>query len=192
MKRMCILNVESVIGLLTNSSSEIFVSKQGMTVSAVRDILEKIVEGYNLMSGNTNCYNDFFSDDIEILDTDEKVKDFINEYASYVFGYDREINRIFGSEMFNGKFIKWENVFKEKQRLTADGKSDNEISKLHDWEASEIERKRLLDKWIKDNPERLEQFKGIVVVHSCGDNSVPYGIWKMINDLLGGTNYHIG
>ena len=174
---LIVIPIDSVIDILTNSSSEMFVSKKGMSEQAVREVLKKIMEGYSTMVGVEHGM-DVFEDDINILSTREDTLQFLQDFACYLLpDYSSLEKVVIGNETISHE--KWLS-------------SERDPHQRVDWRKSEELTKKAVAKWLKEHPEVVEQFLRSAVVHSSGDNSVPYELFDIIDRQLGGTHYHLG
>jgi len=70
-------------------------------------------------------------------------------------------------------------------------KNRKEYEAYYDKKEAFIKRKR--DDYIKKYGDQIRKgLLGSIIIHSEDDNSIPYDIWDDINDVLNGTNYHLG
>ena len=78
MKNIIILNkLHSIVDVITNSSTELFICKTDKTLSLVKELLNEMLQLYNKVSDRTEMFDDVFGD-IQIIDGNN-VDEFINE-----------------------------------------------------------------------------------------------------------------
>lgn len=61
MKKINVIKFHSFVDVITNSSTELFVCNTDKTIEAVKEILKKIIDGYNMMS-DSNYSMDVFEE----------------------------------------------------------------------------------------------------------------------------------
>lgn len=52
MKRLIVLNNHSFVDVITNSSTELFVSDTDKSIEMIKEVLQTIIDGYNMMNGS--------------------------------------------------------------------------------------------------------------------------------------------
>jgi len=60
MKNLLVISTHSFVDLITNSSTELYVCKGDKTIDAVTEILKKLLEGHNNITGQNKTFNDCF------------------------------------------------------------------------------------------------------------------------------------
>jgi len=90
MNKYYILNLHSVVDLITNSSSEIFVSASKKTVTAIKDTINNILK----LGGSVATCDDLF--DIKLWVDGEYYDNEKDEYVSVDGEYTAEIERQMG------------------------------------------------------------------------------------------------
>jgi len=214
MKNLILLNTHSCVDLITNSSTEMFVSGDKQTVKMIRNqILPDIVSGYNI-AFNANITMNIFGDIFVFrLDAYRKFIKSIKYNKKYeVFcGYfcDIEDNKqivdlrreiIEHGPNIDGCWSSMEHIYRDrinKTRIkTVDYKTNEvnvnkEITLIY----NELEKNRPLwwDRpWRYTSTREINSLEGKVVIVGSGDNTIPYGMFEMINIRLNSHNFHLG
>jgi hypothetical protein len=180
MRTMTVIPVDSVIGLLTNSSSEMFVSKQGMTIEAVKEAVRAIVAGYGVMQGVTYDAEEMIGEP-RMLNTREEAETFFRENMCYIMGddpyYQEENTQIWAS---------WD------RPVPGQREADRQKSMIQAQAAREKKFKELADKTVQKESRRIDRLVGCVLLPSARDNSIPYELWDILDTKLGGFHFHRG
>ena len=127
MKTTLAIDIHSVLDVITNSSSELFVIADDTTVKAVEDLLRYMVDQWNEMAGN-GIFGNWKNDNplvyeecmsVSIMDQSQVLAE---EDARYRYGYEKEENVgkiIISSEDDNSipwEIIEWiESAFSAKR-----------------------------------------------------------------------------
>lgn len=189
-KTLAVIKIHSVMGVVTNSSSEIFVSTKNLSVEAVKEILTKLlVENYADLVGSGevyNCQKDFNFEAmfgaIYVLNDDtfpEFIENVVIDYGAIPKGIDAprppdymEVTRPFGYK------FPWDEHEKYNREM--------QVAQKNAWEAAKMA-------WRAEHEHKVRAaLHGAVCVESATDNSIPYGIWDLICSKLNAYHVHLG
>jgi hypothetical protein len=160
---MLIINTHSFVDLITNSSSELFVCDTDKTLTAVKNIIEKITRNYydEMSEDCPNIWQTIFNEPI-VFKKDFDLRTFPDqEIVRMAFDYSYEINTK----------IDWKTIDKARQQII-DYFDIQNCQELLNWDISVR--------------------KGNILLESASDNSVPYEIWDRIENILNARRYHLG
>ncbi len=88
MKQILIINLHSMIDVITNSSSELFVCDTDKSVETVKEILKELLEKYGELE-SVGCDNKSYRDFDSVFGRIEKVED-ISSLYNYIVYYSGE------------------------------------------------------------------------------------------------------
>jgi hypothetical protein len=182
MATIIVVPVDSCIGLLTNSSSEMFVSKKGMSLKGVKEALQKIVEGYSVMTGEPAGMSVF--GEMKVLKDEEEALAFLREYDDYIISHPEYRHRM--KELAQARGTKIAEIYQLKDKV-------KELEAFRElWEEEDNKEKKIFDDFIARFPDQVTRLVGCVVIHSSGSNTVPYDLFDTIDRKLGGFHAHLG
>lgn len=180
MKQIIILEeFHSVIDVITNSSTELFIADTDKSVAAIEEFLLSLSKVLDIHSscGVGEIY--------EI--NEENILDFVNSYNYYIdhlIPYTMKDSFDFKYEYYTKKgwdYQEWRNK-----------DADQELLKKHSeesWDAYVKYKKSFLNKHKNDF---LKALKGKTILVGSGDNSIPYSVWEILRDKLNAVNIHCG
>lgn len=228
MKTLFIIPVHSYVDLITNSSSELFISKSNKTVEAVRDLLIKLIEieHQKEILAEAASENDHFDSaarfenyfgSIEVSEVDFNPAD-CPHYDEYRTLHD------YHCEQGHHVYVECQRKWREHQAKTVQDKAYHNYNEI--WKPwNDLKHESLLKvlrwafkvnelEWNYDpNENRWDENskfwtaakpfqqaldwnytlrKGWVLVHSNGDNSIPYDMWPDIERILNADRRHLG
>ena len=186
-----LISTHSLVDVITNSSSELFVCDSDKSAEFVKDFLIDSLYRYNLENSSSKAFDDCFG---EILKVDESNFDeFFNEY---IVDWD------YSNWKWKGEGIdelitqyKWEREYRkdngleykpwnDKANEKFNNKIDKQVSKA--WNA-------YLDEWKKGNYEKVKAMSiGQILIKSVEDNSIPYDMFDTIESAFKADRIHLG
>lgn len=194
MKKLLLVKTHSVIDIITNSSSEMFICDTHMTIDLIEELIGEMLQ----KTGNMDEYKHYagykFDDCFRPIYTitEDNVDNFIQDYvidwglslpafddAGIPKFMDRfEYEKVFAAK--NGKLFKypWLNHQAHNNAL------QKEMDKA---------RKEYVQQWLKENKEKVCNILiGHVVIESADDNSIPFTLFENLEDLFNGLRFHLG
>jgi len=176
MKNMFLLpKIHSFIDVITNSSSELFIFKTDKTVDTLKEILKESLDNYNISPNPDNGPNpDFESFETafgNIFIISEKTsKEDLSEVIKTLMNYSPNHADDYGLDI---------STYPEHS-------ADSVIDKYDAYY-------RMETKWVNDNMKNfLKTCKGMAVIYSQTDNSIPWEVQEFIERTFGGHRYHLG
>lgn len=170
-KTIFLFKPHSMVDIITNSSSELFICETDKTVG----FIENFIDDFNNIS-DTNSLCDVYQI------TNENVEDFILKYIVgwYVKRY------IWSSYHLIEDFERKTNILKRQFRYIGDDYKEH--NKQLD---KEIET--YTEKWLTDNMETLKKdLIGNIIIISSDDNSMDSAIFSALEDLFDAYRFHLG
>ena len=187
-----IVQVNSVIDVITNSSSELFICKANKTVETVEELLAEILhtstDGLSYYVKPVVC----IGDNLEL---------FIDQHVGNGWGYH---NYAPLKECFVGDIDELTNVvttagnvepkqdWSERYNHRRGGKPF--VEQQEDELATAKYQRDKREEFLRNNnvPKVLAKLKDFVLIESESDNSIPYESWDDINATFNGNNWHLG
>lgn len=175
MKQMIIIpKFHSVIDVITNSSTELFITDKNQNVAAIQEFLVR----FSQLMDEEHGVGEIF----EL--TESNIGDFIKRNYYYVnFGFNHSIEDewAFINDYFAKKGwdkVNWGNRTEEDKRRYEEARDayDKEINALIEKNMGHLKKE-----WV-----------GRIVIEGSSSNSIPYSIWDLINNKFNATNYHLG
>lgn len=216
-KRIVTIKPHSFIDVITNSSTELFACNTDKTIEMVKEVLNKIVQGYNMMADG-HYSMDMFEEPwiFNLAEYRKWRKNYDNEPRtarySTVEGWfsddesdedmkELRMHYINHGDNSGGFWSASRNPYHHRIQDTRDEDGRNS------YDAREAEAKKIYaeieaeetkpDWWITPwkhhhNPTLVKELDGCTIITGSDDNSIPYNIWDIINNQLSGNNYHLG
>jgi len=208
--KLSIINLHSFIDVITNSSTELFISESDDPINMIELILLEIIKNYN-KKYNTTLTLDIFERPIKLS---------YEDYLIWKGSEERNENELY--ETLESWFINDDEDSKKEYRknnikhriwmdidnslndiyvnlcLGKDIYSDECIELVDDIynyvENGDINKPNWWDEPYLDYQYqiRVRDLDGKIFIFSSDDNSVPYVMWDEINIKLNATNYHLG
>ncbi len=187
MRKAILVETHSLVDVITNSSSEIFVCDTDKSILFVKTFLENALETYNMGSGSNIHFKEAFKEPYKIDESnlDEFIENIVIDWHFTPWNWD--VPRI------NSRWDHKEKYFKEKgleYKYPWDQNRDynNGIEK----EAEEVWEKYFED-WKSVNiPKIKEKVIGNIVIESRCDNTIPYPLFDLIENVLNAERQHLG
>lgn len=180
MKKLFILNNHSLVDVITNSSSELFVCDTKKSVTFIKEALQKLLDACNFM-------NDYEVDDGLKADHEGALPKF---------------NAVFGDIGIVGEDVTKDAELLETLRYYFGGQSMMLLYSLDDaprrgaWNDTEYDAfdKRCEEWWGKEENKKrvLALLKGKIYIYSAEDNSIPHTLQVAIENSFGADRLHLG
>ncbi len=187
-KSLFVLHPHSFVDVITNSSTELFVTDSNKTKETVKEILELLIQTYNTATNSKYEYDNCIGEVYTI--TEENYEDFFNEYIinwGYVPNW-RDVRFNYFKE-----YTLYREGYRKRYGSIPEYDYDNsaEYKKFCNLERKAVERK------IKKYKEKyFEEYKkeclGRVCIFSNGDNAIPYEIFELIESGFNAKRMHLG
>lgn len=212
MTNLIVIKPHSFVDVITNSSTELFVCDAGRDVETVKEILDNVIKGYNIMTGGNVSYDDIFKfpkmfnlkefhewkkseerpyrGDFNTVDgwfaddsCEEGIKDLRKSFIEFGPSSSRSEyhQRIIDAATKNGKFDRELN--------------DKEVDRIYDEIVAKVESKPYW--W--DEPWKyhysgkcVSELDGCILIKGADDNSIPYELFDIIENILDAERYHLG
>ena len=200
-KRILIINTQSFVDVITNSSSELFICNTNKSLDAVKDILKDMLE----KSDYSTSFEDAFGDVQYISSVDTQLND---SWWSGMPKTEEDAKAQRRKEILENKI--WEEVrdnnmdWNERNKLV-DKRVQDELTRIHrllKFETIDGGEMDIPEWWytLKDPSDRYytpsldwrERYIGKVIITSNGDNSIPYDLFDEIENTFDADRRHLG
>ena len=170
--------IHSIVDVITNSSTELFVTDQNQTVNAIREFLDAMATLFGREHGVGKIYQL----------TEENIGEFLSDYY---FNYGMDLSKSLPAPIeysgFRKKFL-LDNKLEYKPYLKENSDYNFSISEQIDG---------AFDDYINDyknkNIEILNRdLIGRVVIIGESSNTIPYAFWEIIRDKFNANNWYLG
>lgn len=192
MKKLLLIKTHSIVDVITNSSSELFVCDTDKSIGFIKDALIDLLRQFG--ESNTPTIPLKFEDcfgDVYVL-TEENVDEFIQEY---LIGWSYGLSEY--EDLGIPVLISWHNyedVFEDDT-----GRAEKypwHEHKIHNEKFEndcEAAHKEYTDAWLTEHGPTIRKLLiGRIIIEGESDNSIPYELWDKINEMFNGINYHLG
>jgi len=209
--KLSIINLHSFIDVITNSSTELFISESDDPINMIELILLEIIKNYN-NKHNTTLTLDIFERPIKLSYEDYLIwkgseerneNELYETLESWFINDDEDSKKEYRKDNIKNKIWR-DNIDNSLNDIYVNlclGKDiySNECIELIDNIYNHVENGGINkpDWW--DEPYldyqyqiRVRDLDGKIFIFSSDDNSVPYVMWDEINIKLNATNYHLG
>jgi hypothetical protein len=216
-KILIIINAQSCIDVITNSSTELFVCDTDKTEELVDQILiEKSIGGYiKPFKFDISTYRKIIElyDDVDRWNIETSEDDFVKRNEGYLElrGWvvdaesEKDIKEMRLTIIEDG-YYSYSSVFGNHTESSYKNRIREYIGKEWNWEKEHeiinIIYNEILESdtkpywWDKPNNYKKEitaqELEGKVLIISDGDNAIDYDRWDEINLVFNGHNYHLG
>ena len=162
MKQLFIIRPHSVIDVITNSSSELFVIHGRKSIDAVKEIIESLIEVNNKAAddsenGQKTSFGNAFNEEIKQIETKEEAEELFMSYHHYMLN-----NHSIFAQMMGAEHKYYEND--EIKKMLKNGEID-------------------ISRYVK---------VGDITVYSAEDNSIPWPIVESMEGMFSCERYHLG
>jgi hypothetical protein len=178
-----IIKPHSVVDLITNSSSEIFVCETTKTLDIVNELLQDMLTLHNKIHETNFSFSDCFLEPYMIMENN-----FEKYFIDYVLGWNTTPYKYMLLSYYD---------FADKHRINTEPWSfDIPVDSNGYKKRREIIKKdydKYLDDWKKENYESLKKDSiGLIIIESASDNTIPYPLFELIESAFNGNRYHLG
>jgi hypothetical protein len=161
-KEVLIFKPHSFIDVITNSSSELFVCKTKQSLESVKELLQEMINLHNRLYGDNFSFDDSFGS-IYRLNTESDVKKHLKD------------------------MVWWDNDYPD---IPYPENMDNNDEA---WKEYNSKVDSAADKIIKENMKKeMQEYLGCIIIESRTDNSIPYGIFDLIENEFNARRRHLG
>ena len=216
MKNLAVIEIHSFVDLITNSSSELFVCDTNKSLTAVKEIVEKIIKNYYDEQGESvpdskTIWTTIFEEP-SVIKKDYVLSEYpdqedVKKITDWNY-YDKQQHA--ASDKVNKKFVEdpkfvemsWDEKTKDPEWIAFNDARAEYRNELFDpiWADRNAARERIAKYFGFKNADEAGTYaswnisvkKGNIVLYSADDNSVPYEVWDRINSILNARNYHLG
>jgi hypothetical protein len=185
MKQLLVVsNLHSIVDVITNSSSELFVCRTKETIDVIISGLKSIVETYNKLNHTQKDFDDIFG---EISVVDETNVEQITQNCVIDFGY---VPHETGADRIKASYdFKSESVRKKYKYPYLDNLKYNQGVEM----CFNLEYNKYLEKWKSKNYEKIKEwFIGKILIFSASDNSIPFELFDLIERAYCADKIHLG
>jgi len=189
MKSLLLLDLHSTVDIITNSSSEIFVCNTDKSLEFVKEWLEKALELINI-GGVVYQYDEVFGE-LEIIDESNVDKNF-NSLIVNTGYFDWKWKELGITQLED--CYDWKENYKKLNGLIEkypwhENRKINIENNKKAYEAWDLHEKQWKDKYF----EKIKpQLIGKIIISSASDNSIPFGLFDLIESTFNGERFHIG
>lgn len=210
-----VINAQSFVDVITNSSSELFICNSDKSITLVEDILRDMLDKFNKENSCNYGYNDCFGDIsiIKNMEDASKIDYFDGMPATYEDALDIKRKDIFCDEFRknNPELIKalnkkpggyFEATEKAMEYATNELiriKRELKLSELNDDKANmpdwwETGNKKSINDWFDGSSDfdYIEKYFNKLLIFSKEDNSIPYELFDQIEDIFSAQRLHLG
>lgn len=158
-KVLFVIHPHSIVDVITNSSTELFVGTTDKTIEVVEEILQDLLNVHNKITDSNRSLGSVLT--VTVID-----KDNVNQWASEILEW---IKPYYIESKYPDK-PDWDDFRNE------DGRTD--------WKAFD----KAIKEWQANLPEELiNAFIGNIVIQGAQDNSIPYEMFESIERIF--NNY---
>jgi hypothetical protein len=189
MRKVILVETHSLVDVITNSSSELFVCDTDKSIGFVKTFLENALDTYNMGSETNIHFKQAFQEPYKIDESnvDEFIRRAVEDWHFTPWNWD--VPSIKSSWDHKDKY------FKEKglsYKSPWDDKKNKAYNDKIEKEAEEVWEKYFEDWKAVNIPKIKEKVIGNVVIESTDDNSIPYPLFEMIEGVLNASRQHLG
>lgn len=211
-KNIIIINPQSFVDVITNSSSELFICNTEKSISMIKSILKSILDKHNKMKGENHSYEDCFGE-ISIVDGKNPTGEyFIDDMPdtkedALVERRIKILEYMFEEMMMSKDRMSWNKLnWSEQERLTTEW-VDIQMAGYQREEtlSSVMDSKSEMPDWWHTGDYRPTtgrrfyeplkwkgQYIGRIIIPSSTDNSIPYEIFDEIESIFNAERHHLG
>ena len=218
--KISIVNIHSFIDVITNSSTELFVSNNNNDVEMVKTILEEILEHWNKLNDSSYTMSIFgliekfdYSEYIKCLDTCKSI--YVNELFHTINQWFPDTNdyyieserkehiryKLYDNDYDNHLFYKYKSAIEKKYgdvpSIYTMDRDRTILNHIYSQVLNgEIPKPNWWDNpWILrygENPVMIKDLDQKIIIIGSYDDSIPYDMWDIINKKLNAENFHLG
>lgn len=195
-KQFITLKIDSVVDVITNSSSEIFVGKATQSIEFVAQYLRDILDEYNEKESKKHSFSECFGEIYFI--TEDNLSEFIDRYVMdwgfvpgdiktehYISSYDRKQvvlkdGTVLNANDYDREYYRASDEKQKQMDSNRDRKAEKELEEKYD------------KSWLDRNMKELKKLVGHVCILSKEDNSIPYELFDKIQTAFKADRCHLG
>jgi hypothetical protein len=174
-----LIKPHSIVDVITNSSSELFVCKTDKEIQIVKELLQDMLNIHNKCYNSDIQFEEAFDEPymIDHTNVDQFIKD-------YVIDWEYEDYRM--KVKVPNFYYEAENKFPSNYSLP-----NEERAKIHKKQQEYEEQMR--EEFLKKHGDYLKQyFIGQIVINSQSSNSIPYELFDLIENAFNAHRRHLG
>lgn len=182
-----VIKGHSIVDVITNSSSELFVCNTKKSSEFIRDFLSKMLDLYNEGNETQYKFEDCFGSISQV--TEEGFEDFFDQYVidwgykSWSWGVPNQKDRWDFSDEYK-KVHRLEYKYPYMDHLEWNRSLDKQVEDAWDAEVA---------KYKEENYEKIKSHCiGLVLINSKSDNSIPFGLFELIETTFNAERIHLG
>jgi len=212
-----VINTQSFVDVITNSSSELFICNSDKSITLVEDILRDMLDKFNKEESNNLNFSDCFGSIsiIKSIDDASRISYFSGMPATYEDALDAKRKDILCSE-FKSNNIELVTIYgakkggffelrekamqyatneliRIKRELTL-AELNNDKPNLPDWWETGVKKSNC--DWIdwdgSNNLDYIEKYFNKLLIFSKEENSIPYELFDQIEDVFSAERLHLG
>lgn len=178
MKQGLTFKIDSIVDIITNSSSELFVCYTDQALSTIEQYLKDLCHEHNVN------YENVFGSIIVIDESniDEIIAEYIVDGWQFNFGLSKLPTRL--------DYDEYPVVYKDGRTVPY---KDCTWESIDNKKTAKI-KQQIIQRWIEQNItiEMRKQLLGVVLIESAEDNSIPYDMFDEIQSTFNAIRYHLG
>jgi len=183
MKNLFIINLHSIVDIITNSSSELFICDTNKSKEVIEEYLREMIKFNNLENKYQTTYEAAFGDIIVVDESN------INEIIdNYIIGWR------FHSYKWHG-IDPTPDLYKLHSEHAPYKYPYDQNREYNEAIRDDIRKKEEKTKaeWLAKNGEKVkEQLMGNILIFSQDDNSIPFELFEIIESRLNAERIHLG
>ena len=214
-----VINAQSFVDVITNSSSELFICNSDKSITLVEDILRDMLDKFNKEESTNLNFSDCFGSIsiIKSIDDASGISYFYEMPATYEDALDSKRKDILCSEFKSnnielvtilgakkgGYFELREKsmqyatneLIRIKRELTL-AELNNDKPNLPYWWETGVKKRNGYDDWSdwdgSSDFDYIEKYFNKLLIFSKEDNSIPYELFDQIEDVFSAERLHLG
>ncbi len=209
-----VINTQSFVDVITNSSSELFICNSDKSVTLVEDILRDMLDSFNKEESSNLNFSDCFGtiSIIKSIDDASGISYFSGMPATYEDALDAKRKDILCSEFrsnnkelvtilsanyfeLRDKAMQYatNELIRIKRELTL-AELNNDKPNLPDWwETGVVKKNNDWSDWDGSTDfDYIEKYFNKLLIFSKEDNSIPYELFDKIEDVFSAERLHLG
>lgn len=209
-----VINTQSFVDVITNSSSELFICNSDKSITLVEDILRDVLDKFNKEESVSYNFSDCFGSIsiIKSIDDASGLSYFNGMPATYEDALDSkrkdilcsefksnniELATILGHFELREKAMQYatNELIRIKRELTL-AELNNDKPNLPYWWETGVKKRNGYDDWSdwdgSSDFDYIEKYFNKLLIFSKEDNSIPYELFDQIEDVFSAERLHLG
>ena len=177
-KELFIIKPHSMVDLITNSSSELFVCQTDKTLETVRELLIDMLNLHNKIHESNLKFEDCFEEPYYITEDnfDRYFEEYVMEWGITMGAYN--MKTIFDFKGQTSYKYPYSEYIDHNRRIN---------------DMVEKEYQNYLQDWKEKNYEGLRKnLIGSIIIESTSDNTIPYELFDIIENSFNASRHHLG